>query len=114
MIVVKRMLVAVCAIVMCFVSGCTRNVGNVQLETERVSVADKRGEEFTEEWVDKENAERYEKRQTGDFVTTQIYSNCFFARPVIYAPYEYKFNGELAPALILIGAPPPNLGFISI
>ena len=92
----KRILVVLCAIVMCLGVGCTRNVGDVQLETEKVSVADKRDEEFTEEWLDKETAKHYKERTKGDFVITQIYSNCFFARPVIYAPYEYKFNGELS------------------
>lgn len=91
----KRIWIVFCAIVMSFGGGCTRDA-DVQLETEKVTVADKRDEEFTEEWLDKETAELYKDRQSEDFVITQIYSNCFFARPVIYAPYEYKFNGELS------------------
>ena len=91
----KRVLVILSAMVMCFGVGCTRIGGVVQLETEKVTVADKKGEEFTEEWLDKENAEKYEGRQTGDFVIIQIYSDCFLAEPVM-APYEYKFNGELS------------------
>ena len=92
---IKRLRVVLCAIVMCVAAGCTRNVGDIQLETERVTVQDKRDEEFTEEWLNKESVVYYDNKQTGDFVITQIYSNCFFAEPVI-APYEYKFNGELS------------------
>ena len=67
---IKRVMVVLCAIAICFVAGCTRNVGDIQIDTERVTVSDKRDEEFTEVWLDKENAEKYESRQTGDFVIT--------------------------------------------
>lgn len=52
--------------------------------------------EYTEEWLDKETAEKYDHNIFSDIVITEIYSNCFFARPVIPMPYQIKLNGTLS------------------
>ena len=52
--------------------------------------------EYTEEWLDKETTEKYDHNIFSDIVITEIYSNCFFARPVIPMPYQIKLNGTLS------------------
>ena len=52
--------------------------------------------EYTEEWIDKTKAEKYDTRIFSDIVITEIYSNCFFARTVIPMPYTIKLNGTLS------------------
>ena len=52
--------------------------------------------EFTEEWVDKTAAKKYDNNIFSNIVITEIYSNCFFARPVIPMGYEIKLNGTLS------------------
>ena len=52
--------------------------------------------EYTEEWLDKEIAEKYDRNIFSDIVITEIYSNCFFAIPVIPMPYQIKLNGTLS------------------
>lgn len=52
--------------------------------------------EFTEQWLDKAAAAKYENDLFGDIIITKIYANCFFAAPVIPAPYEIKLNGTLS------------------
>ncbi len=52
--------------------------------------------EFTEQWLDKAAAAKYENDLFGDIIITKIYANCFFAEPVIPAPYEIKLNGTLS------------------
>ena len=52
--------------------------------------------EYTDEWLDKETAEKYDHNIFSDIVITEIYSNCFFARPVIPMPYQIKLNGTLS------------------
>lgn len=52
--------------------------------------------EFTEQWLDKAAAAKYENDLFGDIIITKIYANCFFATPVIPAPYEIKLNGTLS------------------
>ena len=82
--------------VMGFFAGCTRISGNKPLETEPTTTYDdKREEEYKEEWLDKETAEK-DGAFFNDIVITEIYSNCFFARTVIPMPYEIKLNGELS------------------
>lgn len=56
---------------------------------------DLRHMEYTDVWLDKTTAEKYEHDIFSDIVITKIYSNCFFARPVIPMPYEIKLNGDL-------------------
>ncbi len=57
----------------------------------------KRGTAYTDIWLDKETAEKYENNIFSHIVITEIYSNCFFATTVIPMPYEIKFNGTLSP-----------------
>ena len=52
--------------------------------------------EYTEQWLDKETAEKYDHNIFDHIKITKIYSNCFFARIVIPMPYEIKLNGTLS------------------
>ena len=52
--------------------------------------------EYTEQWLDKENAVKYDNTIFNDIVITQIYANCFFATTVIPMPYEIKVNADLS------------------
>ena len=52
--------------------------------------------EYTEQWLDKETAEKYDHNIFDHIVITKIYANCFFARTVIPMPYEIKLNGTLS------------------
>ena len=52
--------------------------------------------EYTDPWLDKNTAEKYDDNVLDHFIITRIYSNCFFARKVIPMPYEIKLNGTLA------------------
>ncbi len=52
--------------------------------------------EYTEDWLDKTTAEKYDYNIFSDIVITEIYSNCFFAIPVIPMPYQIKLNGTLS------------------
>ena len=52
--------------------------------------------EYTEQWLDKETAEKYDNRVFDHITSTKIYKNCFFARTVIPMPYEIKLNGTLS------------------
>lgn len=51
--------------------------------------------EYTEQWLDKETAEKTDPI-FDHIVITEIYSNCFFARTVIPMPYTIKLNGQLS------------------
>ena len=55
-----------------------------------------RHKEYTEQWLDKETAEKYGNNIFDHIVITEIYANCFFARTVIPMPYTIKLNGELS------------------
>ena len=57
---------------------------------------DLRHMEYTEQWMDKETAEKYDNNIFDHITITKIYSNCFFARTVIPMPYEIKLNGTLS------------------
>ena len=52
--------------------------------------------EYTEQWLDKETAERRYEDLFDHVVITKIYSNCFFATPAIPMPWEIKLNGALS------------------
>ena len=52
--------------------------------------------DYTEQWLDKETAEKYDNRVFDHITITKIYKNCFFARTVIPMPYEIKLNGTLS------------------
>lgn len=51
---------------------------------------------YTGQWLDKETAEKYDNNIFDHIVITEIYSNCFFAVPVIPMPYTIKLNGTLS------------------
>jgi len=51
---------------------------------------------YTGEWLDKTTAEKREDAFFSDIIITEIYSDCFFATPVIPMPYEIKLNGVLS------------------
>lgn len=50
---------------------------------------------YTEQWLDKNTAERYEEDIIGDIIITEIYQNCFIASKVIPSPMQIKLNGQL-------------------
>ncbi len=52
--------------------------------------------EYTDQWLDKTAAEKYDHNIFDHIKITKIYSNCFFARTVIPMPYEIKLNGTLS------------------
>lgn len=51
---------------------------------------------YTEQWLDKETAEKYDNNIFQHIVITEIYADCFFAVPVIPMPYKIKLNGQLS------------------
>ena len=57
---------------------------------------DLRHMEHTEQWLDKNKAEKVDYNFFDHIKITKIYSNCFFASPVIPMPYEIKLNGKLS------------------
>lgn len=60
------------------------------------NAGDLRFMEYTEQWLDKATAEKYDNDIFSHIRITKIYSNCFFARTVIPMPYEIKLNGTLS------------------
>lgn len=56
---------------------------------------DLRHMEYTGQWLDPETTEQHEG-YAQDLVISEIYSNCFFATPVIPAPGPIKINGTLS------------------
>lgn len=57
---------------------------------------DLRHMESAEQWLDKNKAEKVDYNFFDHIKITKIYSNCFFASPVIPMPYEIKLNGKLS------------------
>lgn len=57
---------------------------------------DLRHKEYTDRWLDKETAKKYDDDIFTHIVITEIYSNCFFAQTVIPMPYIIKLNGKLS------------------
>lgn len=57
---------------------------------------DHRPEPFRGAWMDAGPAEQMQEELPGDVVITEIYQDCFFARPVYPMPYTIKFNGTLS------------------
>ena len=55
-----------------------------------------RNKEFTEEWLNKETAEKCDYEPFDHIIITEIYSNCFFATPAIPSPWAIKLNGQLS------------------
>ncbi len=64
--------------------------------TEWELATDLRNIEYTGQWLDKENAVEYSDDVFSDIIITEIYSDCFFAMPVIPMPYMIKLNGTLS------------------
>ena len=52
--------------------------------------------EYTDEWLDKTTAQKYDSDFFSHIIITEIYSNCFFARPAVLMPYTIKLNGTLS------------------
>ena len=70
--------------------------GSKYIELEDCDLSnDLRHLEFTQEWLDKENA-RSGHPYLGDLRIDRIYANCFFASPVIPSPETVKLNGKLS------------------
>lgn len=57
---------------------------------------DLRHMDYTEPWLDKTTAEKYDNNIFDHIIITKIYSNCFFAKTVIPMPYQIKLNGTLS------------------
>ena len=55
-----------------------------------------RSKEFTEEWLNKETAEKCDYEPFDHIIITEIYANCFFATPAIPMPWTIKLNGQLS------------------
>ena len=53
---------------------------------------------YTDIWLDKESMDPYKYDPTSEVIITAIYSDCFFARPVIPMPYTLKINGSVGDA----------------
>ncbi len=51
---------------------------------------------YTEQWLDKETAEKCDFEPFDHIVITEIYSDCFFATPAIPMPWTIKLNGQLS------------------
>ncbi len=51
---------------------------------------------YSEPWLDRAVAKKYDHSVFTDIVITKIYADCFFAKTVIPLPYEIKLNGTLS------------------
>ena len=58
-------------------------------------VQDLRHMAYTQQWLDKETAEKQDNDIFDHIVITEIYSNCFFAVNAIPLPTQIKLNGTL-------------------
>jgi len=58
-------------------------------------LSDFRDTAYQDQWLEEARAEDFPMGFT-DFIITEIYSDCFFAVPVIPTPYTVKFNGTLS------------------
>ncbi len=57
---------------------------------------DLRNISYTDQWLDKEKAEKQDSPFVTDMVISYIYENCFMAYSVIPLPYSVKINGHLS------------------
>ena len=80
-----------------YYTGSIRESFPVQIQpTGWKEAANLRHREYTGAWLDPETAQS--RSEMADPVTiTRIYSDCFFAFPVVPMPYEIKINGTLSP-----------------
>lgn len=51
---------------------------------------------YTDFWLEKSDANKSDVNLFNDITITEIYSNCFFAEPVIPMPYKIKLNGVIS------------------
>ncbi len=54
-----------------------------------------RGDNYTDEWMDKSDRTKTDSELIGHIRITEIYDNCFFGIPVVPTPYQVKLNGKL-------------------
>ena len=57
-----------------------------------------RYEKYSQPWLDKETAEKYENTVLENIVITEIYRDCFIAEYAWPSPYQLKLNGALSDA----------------
>lgn len=55
-----------------------------------------RGQDYSDVWLDKSKAKKYDHSVFTDIRITEIYDNCFFANTVIPMPYIIKLNGKIS------------------
>ena len=80
-----------------YYTGNIRETSPAQLRPTKWEMAtDLRHRAYTDSWLDPETAQPLDD-MIDPVIISRIYSNCFFARPVVPMPYEIKFNGELPP-----------------
>ena len=91
----KKIFSALLAVVMLIVLSACEKQGNEFQNSDTVSESIQLTE-YKEVWLDRETANKYDTKQSTDFVITEIYSDCFFARYVIPMPYTVKINGVLS------------------
>lgn len=79
-------------------TGGIRESYPAQIDAVSWSIAkDLRNMSYDGQWIDKNTAEKTEDNSFfEDLIITKIYSDCFFAMPVIPMPYEIKLNGQLS------------------
>ena len=78
-------------------TGAIRESYPAQIDAVKWTLAkDLRHMAYTDTWLDKNTAEKYDHNIFDHIVITEIYSNCFFAVPVIPMPYTIKMNGTLS------------------
>ena len=80
-----------------YYTGNIRETAPAQLQPTRWEMAtDLRQRAYTGSWLDPEAAQPVDD-MADPVIISRIYSDCFFAYPVVPMPYEIKFNGELPP-----------------
>ena len=80
-----------------YYTGNIRETSPAQLQPTRWEMAtDLRHRAYTGSWLDPEAAQPVDD-MADPVIISRIYSDCFFAYPVVPMPYEIKFNGELPP-----------------
>lgn len=80
-----------------YYTGNIRETAPAQLRPTKWEMAtDLRHRAYTDSWLNPEAAQPMDE-MIDPVIISRIYSNCFFARPVVPMPYEIKFNGELPP-----------------
>ncbi|MGM9652117.1 MAG: hypothetical protein ACI3XP_00575 [Eubacteriales bacterium] len=79
-----------------FYGPADRNTPIDELWEREEAITGKRGEIYTEPWLEKSDRTKADLDLIGDIRITEIYQNCFFASPVIPMPYTIKLNGELS------------------